>query len=121
VCESKPFRRAIAEELAQLGAHVWICARTKHDLERCLDEYKGATWTKGGRIDGSVCDVSVAEEREELMRRVAARFSSKLDILVRKNRKILLKTRENYPKDAYQSYKFLSNAYRKSDISQITA
>jgi Tropinone reductase 1 len=80
--ETNVFRRATAEELARLGAHVWICARTAADLDSCLGEYKGATWTKGGGIDGSVCDVTVAEEREELMHRVAARFSSRLAILV---------------------------------------
>jgi NAD(P)-dependent dehydrogenase (short-subunit alcohol dehydrogenase family) len=53
-------------------------------VERCVDESKRATWTNGGggSIEGSACDVTVAEEREELVRRVAARFSSKLDILV---------------------------------------
>ena len=45
-------RRAIAEEFARLGAHVWVCARTSEDLEKCLAEYASATWS--GSIHGSV-------------------------------------------------------------------
>ena len=49
-------RRAIAEELARLGAHVWMCARTSEDLEKCLAEYASATWS--GSIHGSVFAMS---------------------------------------------------------------
>ena len=59
---------------------MWVCARTSEDLENCLAEYASATWS--GSIHGSVCDVSVAEDRKQLMAQVALRFSSKLDILV---------------------------------------
>ena len=75
-------RRAIAEEFARLGAHVWICARSSEDLEKCLAEFASATWS--GSIHGSVCDASVAEDRKQLMAQVTHHFSSKLDILVKK-------------------------------------
>jgi len=43
------FRYAIAEELAEFGASVHICARNPKDIEKCLEEWK----RKGFRVTGS--------------------------------------------------------------------
>ncbi|GAB2235012.1 hypothetical protein Droror1_Dr00004289 [Drosera rotundifolia] len=55
--------RAIVEELVGLGANVHTCGRDEGLLGNCLEEWK----TEGGRVSGSVCDVSDRGQREELM------------------------------------------------------
>lgn len=75
---TKGIGHAIVEELAWLGAAVHICARTKDDISKCLKDWEA----KGYQITGSVCDVSVQAEREELMKTVSTVFSGKLNIFV---------------------------------------
>ncbi|KAI3840916.1 hypothetical protein MKX03_006520 [Papaver bracteatum] len=75
---TKGIGHAIVEELAWLGAAVHICARTKDDISKCLKDWEA----KGYQITGSVCDVSVPAEREELMKTVSTVFSGKLNIFV---------------------------------------
>lgn len=72
------FRRAIVEELVGLGARVHTCCRNKIELNKCLEEWDGM----GFGITGSLCDVSVAAQREELMETVSSVFDGKLNILV---------------------------------------
>jgi Tropinone reductase 1 len=71
-------RRAVVEELAALGAAVHICSRKEAELAERLKEWEA----KGFRVTVSVCDLSVREQRERLVRDVGDRFGSKLDILV---------------------------------------
>jgi Tropinone reductase 1 len=71
-------RRAIVEELAGLGVSVYTCARSGDDLEKSLATWRAAGW----KVEGSVCDVSDRQAREELFSKVAAHFGGKLDILV---------------------------------------
>ncbi|KAI5064274.1 hypothetical protein GOP47_0020944 [Adiantum capillus-veneris] len=75
---SKGIGRAIAEELAQLGACVYVCARSENDLKQRLQEWKDA----GLPISGCICDVSLHSSREQLMVEVSKHFEGKLDILV---------------------------------------
>lgn len=70
--------RAIVEELAGLGASVYTCARSADSLQSSLDAWRQA----GLQVEGSVCDLSVRENREELFRRVSEHFGGSLDILV---------------------------------------
>ncbi|CAN6362395.1 unnamed protein product [Urochloa humidicola] len=71
--------RAVVEELASLGAAVHTCSRNEAELRARLSEWAAA----GAAVTGSVCDVSVREQRERLLRDdVAGRFGGKLDILV---------------------------------------
>ncbi|KAM0862402.1 hypothetical protein ACQ4PT_045289 [Festuca glaucescens] len=70
--------RAVVEELAALGAAVHTCSRKEVELGERLKEWEA----KGFRVTGSVCDVSVRDQRELLLRNVANRFGGKLDILV---------------------------------------
>ncbi|RDX93378.1 Tropinone reductase-like, partial [Mucuna pruriens] len=69
---------AIAEELAEFGAAVHICARNQDDINKCLEEWNN----RGFRITGSACDVLSSDQRENLMKDVAAIFHGKLNILI---------------------------------------
>ncbi|MCO5559151.1 hypothetical protein L7F22_012744 [Adiantum nelumboides] len=75
---SKGIGRSIAEELAQLGASVYVCARSENELRQRLKEWKNA----GLPIYGSACDISIHSSREQLMAEVCKQFQDKLDILV---------------------------------------
>ncbi|XP_020191267.1 tropinone reductase homolog At5g06060 isoform X1 [Aegilops tauschii subsp. strangulata] len=72
------YRRAVVEELAALGAAVHTCSRKEAELGERLKEWEA----KGFRVTGSVCDVSVRDQRELLLQDVAGRFAGKLDILI---------------------------------------
>ncbi|KAG4921956.1 hypothetical protein AAZX31_18G169600 [Glycine max] len=69
---------AIAEELAEFGAAVHICARKQQDIDKCLEEWN----KKGLPITGSACDVLSRDQRENLMKNVASIFNGKLNILI---------------------------------------
>ncbi|XP_022141872.1 tropinone reductase homolog At5g06060-like [Momordica charantia] len=70
--------RAIVEELVGFGARVHTCSRNLSELQQCLRDWKNLEFG----VSGSVCDVSVRAQREELMETVAANFDGKLNILV---------------------------------------
>ncbi|KAK3151161.1 hypothetical protein QOZ80_3AG0242500 [Eleusine coracana subsp. coracana] len=70
--------RATVEELAALGATVHTCSRKEAELAERLKEWEA----KGFLVTGSVCDLSVRDQRERLLREVADRFGGKLNILV---------------------------------------
>ena len=69
---------AIVEELAGLGAILHTCSRNEAELNKCLNEWKD----KGLEVTGSVCDVSSAAERQNLIQTVSSQFNGKLNILV---------------------------------------
>ncbi|GBG80237.1 hypothetical protein CBR_g30602 [Chara braunii] len=75
---SRGLGKAIVEELAALGAQVYICGRDADVLQQCLSEWQSA----GLKVTGSVCDVSVRQQRVSLIETVSAEFGGKLDILV---------------------------------------
>ncbi|XP_047090114.1 tropinone reductase homolog At5g06060-like isoform X3 [Lolium rigidum] len=70
--------RAVVEELAALGAAVHTCSRKEAELAERLKEWEA----KGFRVTVSVCDLSVREQRERLVRDAGDRFGGKLDILI---------------------------------------
>ncbi|XP_015575538.2 tropinone reductase homolog At5g06060-like isoform X1 [Ricinus communis] len=70
--------RAIVEELMGFGARMHTCCRNENELNKCLEEWDGL----GFEISGSVCDVSVSAQREQLMETVSSVFDGKLNILV---------------------------------------
>lgn len=78
------------EELAGLGVSVYTCGRSAESLATGLQAWR----EQGLKVDGSVCDLSVREAREELFRNVETHFGGKLDILVRKNHSSLLEMLE---------------------------
>lgn len=61
------------------GARVHTCSRNENELKQCLRDWKDLEF----EVSGSVCDVSVRAQREELMKTVADTFDGKLNILVR--------------------------------------
>ncbi|CAN1282646.1 Tropinone reductase homolog At2g29260, chloroplastic [Linum perenne] len=63
---SKGLGRAIVEELVGLGARVHTCCRNGSELRQCLEE-----WDES-RVSGSLCDVSVGENRVDLIRAVSS-------------------------------------------------
>ncbi|MCL7041199.1 hypothetical protein MKW94_003844 [Papaver nudicaule] len=69
---------AIVEELAELGATVHTTARNEDGVTRCLKDWE----EKGFKVTGSVCDVSVPDERKKLIETVSGVFDAKLNILV---------------------------------------
>ncbi|XP_062210727.1 tropinone reductase homolog At5g06060-like isoform X1 [Phragmites australis] len=89
--------RAVVEELAALGAAVHTCSRKEAELGERLKEWEA----KGFRVTGSVCDVSVREQRESLLRDVAGRFGSKLNILVNNVGTNFTKPTTEYSGDEY--------------------
>lgn len=75
---SRGIGHAIVEELVGLGARVHTCCRNEGELNGCLKEWDGL----GFGVTGSVCDVSVRVQREELMETVSSVFGGNLNILI---------------------------------------
>ena len=66
------------EELAGFGAIIYTCSRIQEELNERLKEWE----EKGYKVSGSVCDLIVREQREELMKAVSTAFNGNLNILV---------------------------------------
>jgi 3-oxoacyl-[acyl-carrier protein] reductase len=73
---SKGIGYAIAETLAKIGAHVFICARDKAELRRAIDQL-----SEHGRVEGEVCDVR-SEEQVKMMLDECERVFGGVDILI---------------------------------------
>ena len=71
-------RQAVVEELVALGAAVHACTFDEAELNERLKDWQA----RGCRVTGSVCDVSVRNQRERLVLDVTYKFGGKLDILV---------------------------------------
>lgn len=67
------------EELVGFGARVHTCSRNEIELRKCLKDWGDS----GFRVTGSICDVSVREQRDVMMEDVFSVFDGKLNILVR--------------------------------------
>eukprot|EP01031_Cornospumella_fuschlensis_P045245 gene45245-55349_t len=63
--------RAIVEEIAQLGASVYTCARNSDVLNQCIDEWK----KEGLDVNGCIADVSTEDGRNALLDGVRATWS----------------------------------------------
>ncbi|KAK0605034.1 hypothetical protein LWI29_022073 [Acer saccharum] len=70
--------RAIVEELVGFGAKVHTCSRNETELNECLENWVGS----GFEVTGSICDVSIRAQREQLIGTLSSLFDNKLDILV---------------------------------------
>jgi Tropinone reductase 1 len=71
----------VVEELLTLGAAVYACSLEEEELGQRLKEWQAMDLA----VAGSVCDVSVQDQRERLLCEVADHFGGKLDILVSTN------------------------------------
>ncbi|KAL5725234.1 tropinone reductase I [Ranunculus cassubicifolius] len=69
---------AIVEELAGLGATIHTCSRTETELNEVLRHWSSL----GYQVTGSVCDVAIRSQREQLMEEVSSIFKGKLNILI---------------------------------------
>lgn len=75
---TKGIGRAVAEALLEEGAQVVITARTRKDVDKVVAELGRG---REGRVQGTVCDVSQADEVNALVR-FAVDWMGGLDILV---------------------------------------
>lgn len=73
---TKGIGRAIAENLLKRGAKVFICARTKPEVKRALEDL-----SRLGQVEGEICDVR-SEEQVRQMLEEAGRVFGGVDILV---------------------------------------
>ena len=69
---------AVVEELAELGASIHTCSRTEAELNNMLQRWSA----KGFDVTGSVCDVAIRSQRQQLLETVSSHFNGKLNILV---------------------------------------
>lgn len=69
---------AIVEELAEFGAEIYTCSRNQTELNEKLQEWRD----KGYKVSGSVSDLSIRQQRQELMESVSSTFDGKLNILI---------------------------------------
>lgn len=83
---TKGIGRAAVEEMAQLGAHVFTCARREEDLQELLTHCKDQGWD----VQGIAADVSQPEGRKTLLDAVTAAWSGELDVLVNVREAVLL-------------------------------
>lgn len=74
---TKGIGKAIAEEFLNLGASVYLVGRNEKTLDDTLKSFKGFS----ERLDGSVADLSIPDDRGELISIVAGKWG-KLDVLV---------------------------------------
>ncbi|CAI5486281.1 unnamed protein product [Closterium sp. Naga37s-1] len=75
---TKGIGRAIANELASLGAHVFVCSRGEADVAATVGELQSQGWA----ATGWACDVKEPEQREVLISKVSETFGGKLNHLV---------------------------------------
>src|ERR1041385_7524934 len=75
---SRGLGRAVAEELANEGASLVICARKQETIERVANEIAAAT---NAHVTGVAADVSNADDVTRLVKSAIARLG-RIDILV---------------------------------------
>ncbi|KAK0593069.1 hypothetical protein LWI29_030275 [Acer saccharum] len=85
--------RAIVEELGGLGAEIHTCSRNEAEFMECLRGWN----SKGILVTGSVCDVSISEQRVSLIKEVESRYQGKLDILLLSDEEFLEKVVSRTP------------------------
>ena len=74
---SRGLGEEIAEGLAEAGASLVLCARRDQWLRPTLDRFQ----SRGFRVEGMICDVSVPEQVHAVVEQTLAKFQQ-LDILV---------------------------------------
>jgi Tropinone reductase 1 len=105
--------QAIAEELAALGATVFIAARHEDAVKRQVEKMQKA----GYRVFGTTADVSLAEDRKKLYAFVVNN-GQKLNILVNNVGTNLRKKMIEYSEEEYH-YLFNTNLHSNFALSQL--
>ena len=88
--------RAIAERLTQAGARVWICARTKAELEGTARRIESA----GGSVEARTVDLSQGSDCLSFINEVL-RSAGKIDVLVNNAGVLQLNPFEELESDAW--------------------
>ena len=94
---TKGIGRAVCEDMARLGARVYAVSRTKVELQAMEDEFREA----GLELQTIVCDVSVAADREHLLKSFQAK-EDRLHILVNNVGTNIRKKTMEYSDDEYK-------------------
>ena len=69
--------RAVAEELGRAGARLFLCARTRDDVDSVVKELRA----DGVEADGTACDVRSTADAEAYVRQAVERYGH-IDVLV---------------------------------------
>lgn len=105
---------AIVEEIARFGGSVYTCSRNEAELKERLSEWKA----KGFEVNGSVCDLSIRDQRLDLMNKVSKTFNGKLNILVNNAASTILK-HANQTTESDYSAMLINNLELPYHLSQL--
>ncbi|KAF5193791.1 Tropinone reductase [Thalictrum thalictroides] len=111
---SKGIGQVIVEELAELGASVHTCSRNQVELDAALKAWE----TKGYKVSGSVCDISIRSQREKLIETVSSVFYGKLNILVQNAATAVFKPTVEFTAADF-SYQMATNVESAFHLSQL--
>ena len=95
---TKGIGHAIAEEMAMLGAAVWIVARNRAEVEACTESWH----QKGCTAFGTVADMSTSGDRSRLIEKLKSSWDH-LDILVNNVGTNIRKKTVEYTRDEYDT------------------
>ncbi len=95
---TKGIGHAIADEMLQLGAAIYIAARNREEVEACIDAWQ----QKGFTAIGTVADLSSSEDRRRLMKELKSNWNT-LDILVNNVGTNIRKKTVEYTTDEYDT------------------
>ncbi|XP_055826328.1 tropinone reductase homolog At5g06060-like [Solanum dulcamara] len=95
--DTRGIGHAVVEELAELGATVYICSRNEAMLKECLQEWS----LKVFKVKGCVCDVSSRPQRVKLMESVFSAFHGNLNILTNNAGTNIRKPTTDYTSEEY--------------------
>ncbi|KAH7516641.1 hypothetical protein FEM48_Zijuj10G0156500 [Ziziphus jujuba var. spinosa] len=90
---------AIVEELAGLGATIHTCSLSQKEIDERLPEWE----SKGYQVTASLCDLTFATQREQLINTVSSIFHGKLNILVNNVAKVTLKDAKDHTLEDFSS------------------
>jgi len=101
--------KAIANELLELGAEVFLVSRSEEDIDACLSVWRAENRT----VHGYAADLSKQEERSGLLEKIAGTWDS-LDILVNNVGTNIRKKVSEYSSDEFDF--LLETIYKSSYI-----
>lgn len=109
---TKGIGKAIAKEFLALGASVYIVGRNEKTLDEVLAEFDRFS----DRLDGSMADLSIPGDRDELVSKVAGKWG-KLDVLVNNVGTNIRKKSHDYSEEEVE-FIFQTNLKSAFDLSR---
>ncbi len=94
---TKGIGRAIAESLLREGARVFVCARSRQDLQRALAEMR-----EFGNVEGEACDMRSESQVRQMLDECERKFGG-VDILVNNAGIGVFETVENLSPDDFRA------------------